>query len=208
MSELIIAEHPLVQSKLALLRDKNTNKKEFRELVAEITSLLCYEAMKNTPVKDVEIETPYAKVQAKELSKQIGVAAVLRGGLGMVDGVVRMVPNARIGHIGLYRDPGTFTPIEYYCKLPEAADDIEMLLLEPMTATGGTASAAVTFLKERGFKSIKYLSLISTPEGVKKLQEDHPDVDVFTAALDRQVSEDGYIIPGLGDAGERMFGTK
>ena len=193
MSDLFIIDHPLVQSKLALLRDKNTNNKEFRELVSEVSGLLAYEATRDMEVKTENIETPLP---------------ILRAGIGMVDGIVNLIPNARVGHIGLYRDPNTLMPIEYYCKLPEYSDNIEMFVLEPMMATGGTASAAVQFLKERNFKNIKYICLICTPDGVQKLQADHPDVDVYAAAMDRTISEDGFIIPGLGDAGDRMFGTK
>lgn len=207
MSNLCIVEHPLVQSKLAHLRSKDTNNKEFRELVSEISALLFYEATKDMGVKDLTVETPLGEAPCKLLDKEIGIVPILRGGLGMVEGIVDLMPNAKIGHIGLYRDPNTFMPIEYYCKLPEG-EDTEMFVLEPMMATGGTSSAAIQFLKERNVKNIKYICLICTPDGVKKLQEDHPDVDVYTAALDRAISEDGYIVPGLGDAGDRMFGTK
>ncbi len=208
MSELVILDHPLAQSKLTLLRDKNTNKKEFRELVSEISALLFYEATKDMELTDTKVETPMGEAECKTLSKDIAVVPVLRAGIGMTDGILNLAPNAKIGHIGLYRDPNTFMPIEYYCKLPQASDDIEIFLLEPMSATGGTASAALTFLKERGFKNIKYLCLICTSQGVEKLSKEHPDVDIYAASLDRTVSEDGYIIPGLGDAGDRMFGTK
>lgn len=208
MSNLFIIEHPLVQSKMALLRDKNTNNKEFRELVSEISGFLAYEATKDMTLAEVDIETPLAPTKAKTLDKEIGVVPILRAGIGMVDGILRLIPNAKIGHIGLYRDPNTFMPIEYYCKLPKQSDDIEMFVLEPMMATGGTASAAVSFLKERGFKNIKYICLICTPDGIKRMQEDHPDVDVYGAAIDRAINENGYIEPGLGDAGDRMFGTK
>ena len=207
MSNLCIVEHTLVQSKLAHLRSKDTNNKEFRELVSEISALLFYEATKDMTVKDVKVTTPLGEADCKALDNEIGVVPILRGGLGMVEGIVDLMPNAKIGHIGLYRDPNTFMPIEYYCKLPEG-DDIEMFVLEPMMATGGTASAAIQFLKERNIKKIKYICLICTPDGVQRLQEDHPDVDVYTAALDRAISDDGYIVPGLGDAGDRMFGNK
>ena len=208
MSDLFIIKHPLVQSKLALLRDKNTNNKEFRELVSEVSGLLAYEATRDMEVKTENIETPFAPAEAKTMDKEIGLVPILRAGIGMVDGIVNLIPNARVGHIGLYRDPNTLMPIEYYCRLPEYSDNIEMFVLEPMMATGGTASAAVQFLKERNFKNIKYICLICTPDGVQKLQADHPDVDVYAAAMDRTISEDGFIIPGLGDAGDRMFGTK
>jgi uracil phosphoribosyltransferase len=208
MSNLFIIEHPLVQSKMALLRDKNTNNKEFRELVNEISGFLAYEATKDMSLQEVDIETPLAATKAKTLDKEIGVVPILRAGIGMVDGILRLIPNAKIGHIGLYRDPNTLMPIEYYCKLPSQSDDIEMFVLEPMMATGGTACAAVEFLKERGFKNIKYLCLICTPDGVKKMQEVHPDVDVYAASLDPAINDNGFIEPGLGDAGDRMFGTK
>ena len=208
MSYLSIVEHPLVQSKLTRLRSKETNNKEFRELVNEISALLCYEATREISTKSVDIETPLGNATCKTLAHDIAVVPILRSGLGMVDGIVNLIPNAKIGHIGLYRDPNTFTPIEYYCKLPEQVEHLEALLLEPMMATGGTASAAIQFLKETNIKTIKYISLICTSKGIQKLQEDHPDVDVYTAALDREINEDGYIIPGLGDAGNRMFGTK
>jgi uracil phosphoribosyltransferase len=193
---------------MALLRDKNTNNKEFRELVNEISGFLAYEATKDMSLQEVDIETPLAATKAKTLDKEIGVVPILRAGIGMVDGILRLIPNAKIGHIGLYRDPNTLMPIEYYCKLPSQSDDIEMFVLEPMMATGGTACAAVEFLKERGFKNIKYLCLICTPDGVKKMQEVHPDVDVYAASLDPAINDNGFIEPGLGDAGDRMFGTK
>lgn len=207
MSNLCIVEHPLVQNKLAHLRNKDTNNKEFRELVKEISALLFYEAAKDLSLKEVDVTTPKGEARCRVLDKEIGIVPILRSGLGMVEGIVDLMPNAKVGHIGLYRDPNTFMPIEYYCKLPEG-DDIEMYVIEPMMATGGTASAAIQFLKERNFKDISYICLICTPDGVKKLQKEHPDVDVYAAAIDRAISEDGYIVPGLGDASDRMFGTK
>ena len=208
MSNLFVVEHPLVQSKLARLRNKETNHKEFRELVSEISALLCYEATRDLATKTIEVETPLGVAQGKTMDLDIGVVTILRSGIGMADGILDLVPNAKVGHVGIYRDPNTFMPIEYYCKLPEDVESLEVFVLEPMTATGGTASAAIQFLKERNAKKIKYVCLICTPEGVKKLQDEHPDVDVYCAALDRQISDNGYIIPGLGDAGDRMFGTK
>lgn len=208
MSELYVIEHPLVQSKLARLRSKDTNHKEFRELVAELGTLLSYEATKDMTKKTIEVETPLGTAQCQTMDSEIGVVTILRSGIGMVDGLLSLVPSAKVGHIGIYRDPNTFMPIEYYCKLPENIEELEVFVLEPMMATGGTASAAIQFLKERNVKNIKYICLICTPDGVKKLQEDHPDVDVYCAALDRQISDNGYIVPGLGDAGDRMFGTK
>lgn len=208
MSKLYVIEHPLVQSKLARLRNIETNNKEFRELVSEISTLLCYEATRDMSVEDIDVTTPLGEAKCKTLDLDIGIVPILRGGLGMVDGIVSLIPNAKIGHIGLYRDPNTFQPIEYYCKLPEDVENLEIFVLEPMMATGGTASAAIQFLKERKAKNIKYICLICTPEGVKKLQDDHPDVDVYAVAMDRVINKDGYIVPGLGDAGNRMFGTK
>ncbi|MGN1317902.1 MAG: uracil phosphoribosyltransferase [Lachnospirales bacterium] len=208
MSELFVIEHPLVQSKLARLRSKDTNHKEFRELVGEVSTLLCYEATKDLGKKTVEVETPLGVAKCETMAMEIGVVTILRSGIGMVDGLLSLVPNAKVGHIGIYRDPNTFMPIEYYCKLPENIENLEVFVLEPMMATGGTASAAIQFLKERNAKNIKYICLICTPDGVKKLQQEHPDVDVYCAALDRQISDKGYIVPGLGDAGDRMFGTK
>jgi uracil phosphoribosyltransferase len=208
MSELYVIEHPLVQSKLARLRNKDTNNKEFRELVSELSTLLCYEATKDMAKTKIQVETPLGIAECETMALDLGVVTIFRSGIGMVDGMLSLAPNAKVGHIGIYRDPNTFMPVEYYCKLPENIEDLEVFVLEPMMATGGTASAAIQFIKERNAKNIKYICLICTPDGVKKLQEDHPDVDVYCAALDRQISEDGYIVPGLGDAGDRMFSTK
>ena len=203
-----ILNHPLIDHKLTIMRNKDTGTKEFRQNLDEIAMLMAYEVTKGLPTKNIEVVTPICQMTGKELVRPIILVPILRAGIGMVDGIVNLIPNARVGHIGLYRDPNTLMPIEYYCKLPEYSDNIEMFVLEPMMATGGTASAAVQFLKERNFKNIKYICLICTPDGVQKLQADHPDVDVYAAAMDRTISEDGFIIPGLGDAGDRMFGTK
>lgn len=208
MSNLYILEHPMIQSKISLIRNKNTGDKEFRELFAELASLICYEATKDLPVEDIEIETPLAKCIGKTLKNKIGIVPILRAGIGMAEGVLNLIPNAKVGHIGLYRDPNTLNPVEYFCKLPVDADQCEILLLDPMLATGGTASAAIQFLKERGIEKIKFLCLVSAPEGVKKIQNDHPDVDIYTAALDECLNEHGYIVPGIGDAGDRLYGTK
>ncbi len=208
MSELHIIDHPLVQSKLSMLRDKKTGNKEFRELVSEIATLICYEATKDLQTKDIEVETILCKTKGKTLKKKISVVPILRAGLGMTDGILNLVPNANVGHIGLYRDPETLNPIEYYCKLPPDADNTEILLLDPMLATGGTAIAAMQFIKERGFKNIKFLCLLASPEGVAKVNKVHPDIDIYTASLDECLNDHGYIIPGLGDAGDRIFGTK
>ena len=204
-----MADHPLIQHKLTLLRDKNTGSKEFRELIAEITMLLCYEATRDLPLKEVEIETPLCKTTARHLSgKKVGIVPILRAGLGMVDGVAKLIPAARIGHIGLYRDPETLQPVEYYCKLPADSESRELLVLDPMLATGGSASAAITFLKQRNCKHIRLVNLIAAPEGIERVQRDHPDVNIYVAACDEKLNEHGYIVPGLGDAGDRLFGTK
>ena len=199
MGELHIIDHPLVQHKLTIMRDKNTGTKDFKELLTEISTLMGYEITRDLPLKDVEIETPICKTTGKEISgKKIAIVPVLRAGLGMVEGLLTLVPVAKVGHIGLYRDPETHEPVEYYCKLP----------FDPMLATGGSASAAVTMIKKRGVTSIKMLNLVSAPEGVERIRRDHPDVDMYCAALDDHLNEHAYIVPGLGDAGDRIFGTK
>lgn len=208
MSKLYTIDHPLVQSKLAMLREKDTGNKEFRELVSEIASLICYEATKDLETTDIEIETILCKTTGKILKRKIGIVPILRAGLGMVDGILNLIPNANVGHIGLYRDPSTLMPVEYYCKLPTDSENTDILLLDPMLATGGTAIAAMQFIKDRGFKNIKFLCLIASPEGIKKVNEAHPDIDIYTASLDECLNDHGYIIPGLGDAGDRIFGTK
>lgn len=208
MSNFFVIDHPLVQNKMAMLRNRNTNSKEFRELVGEIASLICYEATKSLPLKEVEVETPLGTARCKVLENEMVLVPILRAGIGMTDAIINLIPNAKVGHIGLYRDPSTFQPIEYFCKLPKAEEDMELFVLEPMLATGGSASAAIQFIKERNFKNIKYICLIAAPEGVKKLQAEHPDVDIYCAAFDRVLNEEGYIVPGLGDVGDRIFGTK
>ena len=209
MSKLYIVEHPVVQSKVTMLRDINTGNKEFRELVSEIASFICYEATKDLEIKEVEVESVLCKTKGNVLNKKVGIVPILRAGLGMVYGILNLIPNASVGHIGLYRDPETLLPVEYYCKLPSSdPENTDILLLDPMLATGGTAIAAMQFIKERGFKNIKFLCLIASPEGVKKVNEAHPDIDIYTASLDDHLDSHGYIIPGLGDAGDRIFGTK
>ncbi len=209
MSKLYIVEHPVVQSKVTMLRDVNTGNKEFRELVSEIASFICYEATKDLETKEIEVESVLCKTKGNVLNRKVGIVPILRAGLGMVDGILNLIPNASIGHIGLYRDPETLLPVEYYCKLPSSdPSNTDILLVDPMLATGGTAIAAMQFIKERGFKNIKFLCLIASPEGVKKVSETHPDIDIYTAALDNHLNDHGYIIPGLGDAGDRIFGTK
>ena len=209
MSKVMIFDHPLIQHKLSILRDKETSVKEFRELVSEIAMLMCYETTRDLPVEDVEIETPVAKATVKRLAgKKLAVIPILRAGLGMVDGMLRMIPAAKVGHVGLYRDPETLEPVEYYCKMPADIAEREVIIVDPMLATGGSAAAAVTLMKKRGCKHIKLMCIIAAPEGVKAMQEAHPDVDIFAAALDDHLNEHGYIVPGLGDAGDRIFGTK
>ena len=209
MGQLHVMNHPLILHKLSVIRDKNTSVKEFREIISEIASLMCYEATRDLPVEDVEIETPVAKAVVKRIAgKKLAIVPILRAGLGMVDGVVELIPNAKIGHIGLYRDPETLMPVEYYCKLPNDIEERDVFVLDPMLATGGSAEAAITFIKQRGCRSIRLMNIIAAPEGVKKIQDTHPDVDIYTAALDDCLNDHGYIVPGLGDAGDRIFGTK
>jgi uracil phosphoribosyltransferase len=209
MGNVTITNHPLIQHKLTLLRDKNTGSKEFRSLVAEISMLMCYEATRDLTLKEVEIETPVAFVKAKVISgKKLAFIPILRAGLGMVDGVLTLVPSARVGHIGLYRDPDTLMPVEYYCKLPVDIEEREVIVLDPMLATGGSAIDAITQIKKRNPRSIKFMGIIAAPEGLDALCKAHPDVDIFCAALDEKLNDHGYIVPGLGDAGDRIFGTK
>lgn len=209
MEKVFVFDHPLIQHKISLLRDKNTSTKEFRELVSEISMLMGYEVTRSMPLKEVEIETPVAVAKTKVISgKKLGIVPILRAGLGMVDGMLSLVPMARVGHIGLYRDPETLEPVEYYCKLPVDAEEREIVVLDPMLATGGSASAAIKFIKDRGVKSIKLMCLIAAKAGIARINKDHPDVDIFCAAVDEKLNDHGYIVPGLGDAGDRLFGTK
>lgn len=209
MSEVFVFDHPLIQHKVSLLRDKNTSTKEFRELVSEIAMLMAYEVTRDLPLQEVEIETPVATATCKIISgKKLAIVPILRAGLGMVDGVSALIPNVRVGHIGLYRDPDTLDPVEYYCKLPEDIIERDVIVLDPMLATGGSASAAISFLKQRGIKNIKFMCLIAAPNGIERLTTDHPDIPVFCAAKDEKLNDHGYIVPGLGDAGDRLFGTK
>lgn len=209
MGNITITNHPLIQHKLTLLRDKNTGSKEFRSLVAEISMLMCYEATRELTLKEVEIETPVAFVKSKVISgKKQAFIPILRAGLGMVEGLLTLVPSARVGHIGVYRDPETLLPVEYYCKLPADLDDREVIVLDPMLATGGSAIESINQIKKGNPKSIKFMGIIAAPEGLKALEKAHPDVDIFLAALDEKLDDNGYIIPGLGDAGDRIFGTK
>ena len=204
-----ILDHPLIHHKLAILRSKDTGVKEFRELVGEIAGLMCFEATRNLPTVEVEVETPVATAKCRMLSgKKLAIVPVLRAGLGMVDKMVDLIPSAKIGHIGLYRDPETHLPVEYYCKLPEDIESRQVYVVDPMLATGGSAVAAIDFLKKRGCKNIIMMNIIGCPEGVKTVQEAHPDVELYLAAVDEKLNEHAYIIPGLGDAGDRIFGTK
>ena len=208
-NNVTIFDHPLIQHKLSILRDKHTSSKDFRELVSEIAMLMCYEATRDLPLHDVEIETPICKTTVKQLAgKKLAVVPILRAGLGMVDGMVSMMPNVKVGHVGLYRDPKTLEPVKYYYKMPPDIEERDVIVVDPMLATGGSASAAATFLKESGVRHIKLMSIIGAPEGVERMQTDHPDVDIYVAALDDHLNDHGYIVPGLGDAGDRIFGTK
>ena len=209
MGKVVIMDHPLIQHKIGILRRKETGSKDFRTLISEIAMLMCYEATRDLKLKDVEIETPICKTTVKELAgKKLAVVPILRAGLGMVDGMLAMIPAAKVGHIGLYRNEETLEPVEYYCKLPQDCAEREVFVVDPMLATGGSSSAAITMLKQRGIKNIRFMCIIAAPEGVKKMQEAHPDVDIYVGALDEKLNEHGYIVPGLGDAGDRIFGTK
>lgn len=209
MSKVHVFDHPLIQHKLSIMRKTETGPKEFRELLEEISMLMVYEVTRDLPTEEVEIETPICKTKVKMLAgKKLGIVPILRAGLGMVDGISNMIPACRIGHIGLYRDPETLEPVEYYCKLPHDAQDRELLVLDPMLATGGSASDAITMIKKRGCKHIRLVNLIAAPEGIARVQQDHPDVDIYVAGLDERLNDHGYIVPGLGDAGDRLFGTK
>lgn len=205
----MILDHPLVQHKVSHLRDKNTGTKEFKELVSELAMLLCYEATRDLPTEEVEIETPVAIAKTRVLSgRKLALVPILRAGLGMVDGMLSLLPAAKVGHIGLYRNEETLEPVEYYCKLPSDIAERDVLVLDPMLATGGSAVDAITQIKKRGAKSIKFLAILAAPEGLERLHSTHPDVDIYVAALDEKLNENGYIVPGLGDAGDRIFGTK
>ena len=209
MATVTVLEHPLIQHKLAILRNKDTGVKEFRELVSEIAGLMCYEATRNLPTEEVRVQTPVAEATCRMLAgKKLAIIPILRAGLGMVDSMVDMIPSAKIGHIGLYRDPDTHLPVEYYCKLPEDTQSRQVYVVDPMLATGGSAVAAIDFLKQHGCKNIIMMNIIGCPEGIKAVQEAHPDVDLYLAAVDEKLNEHAYIIPGLGDAGDRIFGTK
>ena len=209
MADVHVLDHPLIQHKLAILRNQHTGVKQFRELVSEIAGLMCYEATRNLPTKEVEVQTPVAVAKCRMLAgKKLAIVPVLRAGLGMVDSMVDLIPSAKIGHIGLYRDPETHLPVEYYCKLPDDIGNRVVFIVDPMLATGGSAIAAIDFLKKRGCRNIIMMNVIGCPEGVKAVHDAHPDVEIYLAALDERLNEHAYIIPGLGDAGDRIFGTK
>jgi uracil phosphoribosyltransferase len=207
--DVFIFDHPLIQHKITMMRDKNTTTKDFRDLVNEVAMLMAYEVTRDLPLKDVEIETPVSMTVGKIIAgKDLALVPILRAGLGMVDSMLRLVPSAKVGHIGLYRDPETLEPVEYYCKLPDDIATRDVILLDPMLATGNSAVAAVEFLKQRNIESIKFVCLIAAPEGIKHLHTAHPEVPIYCAALDEKLNEHAYIVPGLGDAGDRLFGTK
>ena len=209
MAKLVVIDHPLVQHKITLLRDKNTGTSQFRALVQEIATLLAYEATRDLTLEETTVETPIAVTKAKVLSgKKLGIVPILRAGLGMVDGMMSLIPAAKVGHIGLYRDPETLSPVDYYCKLPPDVSERDMIIVDPMLATGGSAIAGIDVLKRAGCKSIKLVNLIAAPEGIEAVQKAHPDVDIIVANVDECLNEHGYIVPGLGDAGDRLFGTK
>ncbi|MGG0656539.1 uracil phosphoribosyltransferase [Rummeliibacillus pycnus] len=209
MGKVYVFDHPLIQHKLTYIRDKNTGTKEFRELVDEVATLMAFEITRDLPTEEIEIETPVTKTKTKVLSgKKIAIVPILRAGLGMVDGVLNLIPAAKVAHIGLYRDPETLKPVEYYAKFPADLEERDFIIVDPMLATGGSAIEAINSLKKRGAKNIKFMCLIAAPEGVQAIQEQHPDIDVYIASLDEKLNDHGYIVPGLGDAGDRLFGTK
>ena len=209
MSKIVVMDHPLIQHKIGIIRKEETSSKEFREMISEIAMLMCYEATRDLKLADVKIHTPIADTTAKELAgKKLAVVPILRAGLGMVEGMLAMIPAAKIGHIGLYRDPETLAPVEYYCKLPADCSERDVFVVDPMLATGGSAAAAIQMLKDKGVRNIRFMCIIAAPEGIKKMQECHSDVDLYIGALDDHLNDHGYIVPGLGDAGDRILGTK
>lgn len=209
MSKVMIFDHPLIQHKLSILRDEKTSVKEFRELVSEIAQLMCYEATRDLPLEEIDVQTPVAVAKCRRIAgKKLAVVPILRAGLGMVDGMVAMMPNVKVGHVGLFRDPETLEPVKYYYKMPPDITERDVIIVDPMLATGGSAIAAAQFLKDDGVKNIKLMCMIAAPEGVEAMQAAHPDVEIYAAALDDHLNEHGYIVPGLGDAGDRIFGTK
>lgn len=209
MSKVVVLDHPLIKHKLTFIRDKDTGSKEFRELVKEVSMLMAYEVTRDLPLVEIEIETPVTRTKSQVISgKKLGIVPILRAGLGMVDGMLNLLPAAKVGHVGLYRDPKTLKPVEYYCKLPQDIEERDLIVLDPMLATGGSAVAAVDFLKRRNPNSIKLVTLIAAPEGIEAMEKAHPNIDMYVANIDEKLDEDAYIVPGLGDAGDRLFGTK
>ena len=209
MSKVYVMDHPLIQHKVGIIRRDEVGSKDFRQMISEIAMLMCYESTRNLKLQDVKIKTPICETTVKELAgKKLAVVPILRAGLGMVEGMLAMIPAAKVGHIGLYRDPETLEPVEYYCKLPSDCNEREVYVVDPMLATGGSCVAAIQMLKEKGVKNIHFMCIIASPEGVERLQKEHPDVDIYIAALDEKLNDHGYIVPGLGDAGDRIFGTK
>lgn len=209
MSKVYVMDHPLIQHKVGIIRREEVGSKDFRQMISEIAMLMCYESIRNLKLQDVKIKTPICETTVKELAgKKLAVVPILRAGLGMVEGMLAMIPAAKVGHIGLYRDPETLEPVEYYCKLPSDCNEREVYVVDPMLATGGSCVAAIQMLKEKGVKNIHFMCIIASPEGVERLQKEHPDVDIYIAALDEKLNDHGYIVPGLGDAGDRIFGTK
>lgn len=209
MSRVVVIDHPLIQHKLSMIRDEQTGSKDFRELVKEVAMLMAYEVTRDLPLEEVDVKTPVAVAKGHRLAgEKIGIIPILRAGLGMVEGILNLYPTARVGHVGLYRDPGTLKPVEYYCKLPTDLPDRELIVVDPMLATGGSVIAALDLVKRNGARKIKLLALVAAPEGIKLVQDAHPDVDIYTAAIDDGLNDHAYIVPGLGDAGDRLFGTK
>ena len=208
MGEFFVSNHPLIQNKMAMLRNKNTCTKEFKEIISEVAMLLCYEATRHIELVPAKVETPIAEADVNVINRGFAIVPILRAGMGMLDGLLTLMPTAKVGFIGLYRDPETLKPVEYYCKLPNGIENMEVFVTDPMLATGGTAVAGIDFIKEKGAKKITFLCILAAPDGVKKLRETHPDVDIYAAAYDEKLNDHGYIVPGLGDAGDRIFGTK
>ena len=209
MSKLVVMDHPLIQHKIGIIRKKETGSKDFRQLISEIAMLMCYEATRDLKLEEIDIETPICKAVVKELKgKKLAVVPILRAGLGMVEGMLSIIPAAKVGHIGLYRDPETLEPVEYYCKLPEDIAEREVYVVDPMLATGGSAAAAIELLKQKGAQKIHFMCIVAAPEGIERMQKEHPDVDIYVGTRDEKLNSHGYIVPGLGDAGDRIFGTK